>query len=60
MTSRQIVLDHYKTALETVTVLKNVTVNKLDSRDIRETKLPAAWIFSGAERRGDFKYGQEW
>ena len=35
-------------------------MNKLDSRDIRETKLPAAWIFSGAERRGDFKYGQEW
>lgn len=60
MTARQTILDHYRIALETISKLKTVTVNKLDSRDIKETKLPAAWVFSGAERRGDFKYGVEW
>ena len=62
MTSRETILDHYRIACETLkpTTIKNVSVNKLDSRDIRDTKLPAIWIFSGAERRGDFKYGQEW
>ena len=60
MTTRQTILEHYKTAIDTIPAIKNIHLNKLDSRDIKETKLPAAWIFSGAERRGDFKYGVEW
>lgn len=60
MTARQTILEHYETAIDTVPSIRNISLNKLDSRDIKETKLPAAWIFSGAERRGDFKYGVEW
>lgn len=60
MTARQTILNHYEIALDTVSKLRNITINKLDSRDIKDTKLPAAWVFSGSEKRGDFKYGQEW
>ena len=60
MTARQTILEHYETAIDTVPSIRNISLNKLDSRDIKATKLPAAWIFSGAERRGDFKYGVEW
>ena len=61
MTERQKILNHYETALKTLDLsndLKSVQLNKLDSRDIQETKLPAAWVFSGGERRADPKYGK--
>ncbi len=61
MTERQKILDHYEAALKTLDLsndLKTVKVNKVDSRDIVETKLPAAWVFSGSERRADPKYGK--
>ena len=62
MTARQIILNHYETALKTLdpSVLKSVKLNKLDTRDIKDTKLPGAWVFSGAERRADFRMGKEY
>lgn len=62
MTARQTILGHYKTALETLitsTDLKTVIVNKIDSRDLKDNKLPGAFVFSGAEIRSDFRYKQE-
>ncbi len=63
MTTRQSILNHYELALLTLKtsgVLKNVIVNKIDSRDLRDTKLPAAFIYSGSETRAGFEYGKEY
>jgi len=61
MSTRTTILGHYETALNTLVPadIVSVEVNKLDTRDLQDTKLPAIWIFSGAERRAEFKYGQE-
>ena len=63
MNARKTILTHYEEALltlKTSRVLRSVKINKLDTRDLLDTKLPAAWVFSGKEVRGDFKYGAEW
>ena len=63
MNARETILNHYEEALltlKTSRVLRSVKLNKIDTRDISDTKLPAAWVFSGKEVRGDFKYGVEW
>jgi hypothetical protein len=59
MTNRQDILENLKTAIETVAGMKAVDVNKIDTRDLQDTPLPASWIFSGSETRAEFIYKRE-
>ena len=61
MTVRQTILGHYEEAFKTLKpTIREVSVNNLDSRDVQDTKLPAIWVYSGNEKRADFKYGHEY